>query len=155
MPTWMRWILMWAGVSILASFALVALDTVLLQARAIPNEPGGLRGLGAALGYNLVWFMKALILFVAIALLVAFGVAETIARFLPVRLRTLALAFAGLLALPVLFWAMKQAFFGVDILAGARTWVGYAVQAVVTGAGSGALFGWLTRRKRRSRYAVG
>ena len=152
MGTALRWIVMWAGVSLLASFVLVGTDTALLHAIDIPNEASG--GFFQSLGYNLVWFMKALILFVAIALLVAFIVAEIIARFLPVRLRTPAMAFAGLLAIPVLFLAMKQAFFGVDILAGSRDWVGYAVQAVVSGGLMGALFGWLTRRRRRSRYAV-
>ena len=152
MSGWLRWVVIWAGVSVLAAAIVVTMDTALLHSIDIPNEPSG--GFFTSLGYNLVWVMKALIGFVAVALLVAFGVAELISRFLPVRLRTAAMAFAGLCAIPVLFWAMKQAFFGVDILAGARDAVGYAVQAVVSGGLMGALFGWLTRRRRRSRYAV-
>ena len=152
MPLWLRWILTWAAVSLLASVILVILDTVLLHSIDIPNEPAG--GLFSSIAYNLQYVMKAVIGFVAIALLVAFLVAEGISRFLPVRLRTLAMTVAGLCAIPVLFWAMKQAFFGVDILAGARTALGYLVQALGTGALAGALFGHLTRRRRRSRYAV-
>ena len=147
-----RWILAWAGVSVLATLLLVSADTVLIHSIPIANEPPG--GFLPTLGYNLAWFMKAIGGFIAIALLMAFAVGEGISRFLPVRLRTLVMMVAGACAIPVLFLAMKQAFFGVDILAGSRTALGYAVQAGATGAVPGALFGWLTRRRRRSRYAV-
>jgi len=152
MNTTLRWILVWLGISLLGSGLLVTLDTILLHSIDIPNEPSG--GLLDSILYNLTWVMKAIIGFIAIAFLVAFLVAEGISRVLPVRLRTLAMAVAGLCAIPVLFWAMKQAFFGVDILAGARNTIGYIIQAIGTGAVSGALFGYLTRRRRRSRYAI-
>ena len=103
--------------------------------------------------YDLQHFGTLLFGFVAIAFLIAFLVSELVARFVPVRLRKTVLIVAGAVAIFVMLRAMKAQFFDTDIIAGARNALGYSL-LMLTGAIGGYLFSRLTKRRRRTRYAI-
>ena len=163
MPQPLRWTLGWL-VSAVAITALAVLAQTQVVIAMLPDvaptlgaDPAPVAvGAGERLeqsGYDLHRLGSMYLLFVLGATLAAWLAAEVVARFAPVRLRWVAFVVAGAVAMLVMLFLAKQAFFGVDILAGARTPSAKTLQAVA-GALGGALMAWLTRRKRRSRYAV-
>ena len=76
-------------------------------------------------------------LFVAIALAVAFLVGGVVFRFAKIG-RPLVYIFAGSIAMLVMLFAMKQAFFDVHLIAGARDGAGIGLQMLAGGIG-----GWV------------
>ena len=163
MPQPLRWILGWL-VSAVAITALAVLAQTQVVIAMLPDVAPTLGadpapvvvGAGERLeqsGYDLLRLGSIYGLFILAATLVAWLAAEGVARFAPVRLRWVAFVVAGAVAMLVMLWLMKQAFFGVDILAGARDAASKTLQALA-GAAGGYLMARLTRRKRRSRYAV-
>jgi len=83
--------------------------------------------------------------FIAIGFLVAFLVAALAARLLPLP-RALVFAVAGGVAMFVMLTLMREAFFGVDLIASARTALGAGAQV-----GAGVLGGWVFARISASR----
>lgn len=115
-------------------FVLTALSGVGAQIAA--NEAVGmvltdLAGLGPLYGA-----------FIAIAMLVAFLAAAGVSRLIPAP-RAPVFAVAGLVAMGVMLAAMEQVFFGVQLIAGARTMAGFAAQ-MIAGLAGGYLFTVLT-----------
>ena len=163
MPQPLRWILGW-----LASAAVITALATLVQTQVVIGMlPDVAPTLGAEpapvpvdagerldqSGYDLFRLGSLYGLFILAATLVAWLAAEGVARFAPVRLRWVAFVVAGAVAMLVMLFFMRMAFFNVDILAGARDAVGKGLQALA-GATGGYLMARLTRRRRRSRYAV-
>lgn len=85
--------------------------------------------------------------FIAIALLAAFAAAAVLSRFTPLP-RVLTFAGAGLAAMAVMLLAMEQVFFGVQLIAGARTLAGFSAQ-LAAGLAAGVIFTALTPAPRR------
>lgn len=85
--------------------------------------------------------------FIALALLVAFIAAAVTHRFTPLP-RTLVFAAAGLAAMAVMLLAMEQVFFGVQLIAGARSAAGFTAQ-LLAGLAAGYAFAALTPGPRR------
>ena len=163
MPQPLRWILGWlVSAAVITALAVLAQTQVVIAmlpdvAPTLGADPAPVAvGAGERLeqsGYDLQRLGSMYLLFVLGATLAAWLAAEGVARFAPVRLRWVAFVVAGAVAMLVMLWLMKQAFFGVDILAGARDAASKTLQALA-GAAGGYLMARLTRRKRRSRYAV-
>ena len=86
--------------------------------------------------------------FIAIALLVAFPAGALVHRITPLP-RALVFAGAGLVAMAVMLAAMEQVFFGVQLIAGARTLSGFAAQ-MLAGLVAGYAFAALTPGPRRA-----
>ena len=85
---------------------------------------------------------------IAIGFVIAFPVAAIAVRLLPIP-RALIYAAAGLVCIAVMLTLMKEIFFGVQLIAGARTLPGFWVQASM-GALAGLAFVWLTRPPGRA-----
>jgi len=152
--TLIRWISSWLGAALLTTLLAVIIQTQMVIAmlpETAPTVPVSERLSMTA--YDIQHLGSLLFGFVLIALLVAFLVSELLARFFPVRLRQIILIVAGAVAIFVMLRAMKAQFFDIDIIAGARNALGYGL-LILSGAIGGALFARLTRRKRRSRYAI-
>ena len=163
MPQPLRWILGWlVSAVVITALAVLAQTQVViamlpdvaptLGAESVPAPVSAGKRLEHS-GYDLFRLGSIYGLFVLCATLVAWLAAEGVARLAPVRLRWVAFVVAGAVAMLVMLFLAKLKYFGVDILAGARTPSAKTLQAVA-GALGGALMAWLTRRKRRSRYAV-
>jgi hypothetical protein len=82
--------------------------------------------------------------FIAFALLIAFLVSALVHRITPLS-RTLVFASAGIAAMAVMLLAMEQVFFGVQLIAGARTLSGFGAQ-MLAGLLAGFTFAALTPR---------
>ncbi|WP_298915115.1 hypothetical protein [uncultured Algimonas sp.] len=148
----MKTFLTFLGGWIAAAVATTALG-VLFQTQ---NVIARLNGIGADIGwserlsmsaYDLLRLGSLYILFVGIATLVAY-----LAGLLVYRLasfgRWVVFAVAGAVALFVMLMLMKQAFFGVHLIAGARDVAGIGFQ-MLAGALGGLVFAGLTRPARR------
>jgi hypothetical protein len=86
--------------------------------------------------------------FIAIALLIAFLAGALVHRVTPLP-RSLVFAGAGLVAMAVMLAAMEQVFFGIQLIAGARTLSGFAAQ-MLAGLVAGYAFAALTPGPRRA-----
>jgi hypothetical protein len=84
-------------------------------------------------------------IFIFIGLAIAFLVAALIYRFAKTK-RPLIYVVAGMACFVVMLYLMQAVFFGVPIIAGARTGMGLAFQALAGGLG-GYVFAHLTRRR--------
>ena len=80
---------------------------------------------------------------IAIGFVIAFPVAAIAVHFLPIP-RALIYAAAGLVCIAVMLTLMKEVFFGVQLIAGARTLPGFWARAGM-GAIAGLAFVWMTR----------
>jgi len=149
-----RWIMGWLIAVMITVVLAVVLQTQIVIAMLPETSPAvGIHERLSMTGYDLRHLGTLYGLFITLALLIAFLVGEIVSRFVAVKLRWIVMVVAGAVAMIVMLFAMKQVFFGVDILAGARTALGHGLQAV-SGAIGGYGFAQLTRRRRRSRYAV-
>lgn len=83
--------------------------------------------------------------FIAIAFAIAFFIAGLLARKIPSR-RTVIFTVAGAVAMAVMLLAMERVFFGVPLIAGARSDPGFAAQMLC-----GALGGYVFANFRRAR----
>ena len=96
----------------------------------------------AMAGHDLAQLAPSYAALLAIAFAIAFTAAGVVARMTPLP-RLLVFTVAGAVAVIVMLFLMKQVFFGVTAIAGARGAEGAAAQ-VITGALAGALFAYLT-----------
>jgi len=96
--------------------------------------------------YDVLHLGSLYFVFVAIATLIAY-----LAGLLVYRLagfgRLLVFAVAGSVAILVMLLLMKQAFFGVHLIAGARDALGISLQ-MLAGAVGGLIFAWLTASRK-------
>jgi hypothetical protein len=152
--TLIRWLGSWLfAVLITAILATIAQTQVVIAMLPQTGPPVGLSERLSTTAYDLQYLGTTLFGFVAVALLVAFLVSEFVARFVPLRLRKIVLLVAGAVAIFVMLKTMKANFFDTDIIAGARNWIGYSL-LMLSGAIGGLIFARLTKRRRRSRYAI-
>lgn len=114
----------------------------------------GLWGLGADIGLgdaasmigaDLFGFGPLYAALIGMAFVIAFLAAALTARLTPPP-RMLIFTLAGGTAIAVMLLLMEQVFFGVPVIAGARSAAGFAVQCAI-GALSGALFAMLTAKR--------
>ena len=93
-------------------------------------------------GYDIAHLSRLYGIFIAIGLLIAFIAAALFFRMIKAK-RTVIYVVAGMCCFIVMLFLMKQVFFGVPIIAGARTGLGLAFQALAGGI-AGYLFARLT-----------
>ena len=97
------------------------------------------------IGADLTGFGPLYAALIAVAFLIAFIAAGLLARLTP-ALRLLIFTLAGGTAVAVMLVLMEQVFFGVPVIAGARSAAGFALQTGL-GAVSGALFAALAAKR--------
>lgn len=85
------------------------------------------------------------LVFILIGFAIAFGAGALLLRFAPLP-RTIVYAVAGAVCMIVMLMLMREVFFGVPVIAGARSLAGEISQAVC-GAAAGAFFAWTTSRQ--------
>ena len=114
----------------------------------------GLSAVGADIGladrigmtaFDIAGFGPAYGAIVALGFVIAFPAATLANRLLPLP-RALVFAVAGAACLGLTLFLMEQVFFGMPVIAGARSVAGVAVQ-IVAGALCGWLFAAMTRRR--------
>lgn len=135
MPKALRYVLAF----LMAVMACVILASIFSTQRVISqlNASGGSSGLSERLSmavYDLIHFAPLYGVFIFLALLIAFlagGLVYRIAKFG----RVIVYAVAGAMAIGVMLFAMKQVFFGVPIVGGARDGLGLALQILAGGIG--------------------
>lgn len=145
--SWVRFYLpCWLLAGLVTTILAVALQTQIVIA--------GLNDLGANISltqslsmtaYDIFYLGKPYGLFVLIALFAAFlmsGIVYRIAKFK----RPVIYAVAGGMAIFVMLFAMKQAFFGVHLIAGASDGLGIGLQ-IISGVIGGLLFARLSQKK--------
>ena len=88
---------------------------------------------------------------IALGFLIALPVAALVGRLLPLP-RGLVFAVAGAVCIAVMLTLMKEVFFGVQLIAGARSLAGFCAQAMVGGL-AGLVFVALTPAPRTSKSA--
>jgi len=145
MNIWLKRLIAWpmaAGVStILAAF--MSSQMVL---NALP-DPQGQIGISERMStalYDIVHFGTLYGLFIIAAFLFAFMAGGIVHRFAKFG-RPIIFITAGAIAMLVMLRLMKQAFFGVDIVAGARDGFGLTLQ-MLSGAVGGYVFARLTQK---------
>lgn len=100
------------------------------------------------IAYDLQHFATLYAVFIVLAFIVAFAVSGVVHRRLRFA-RPLIFAISGAFAIAVMLYLMKQVFFGVPIIAGARDQTGLALQILAGGLG-GLVFAALTKPKVRA-----
>lgn len=127
---------------------------VLLQTQAVI---GRLNGIGAEIGlgerlamsaYDVFRLGSFYIIFIAIGMLVAYLFGLLVYRLAGFG-RWIIFAVAGAVAMFVMLMAMKQAFFDIHMIAGARDGFGIGLQ-MIAGAVGGLVFAMLTARQSAS-----
>ena len=98
--------------------------------------------------YDLRYLGSLYILFISLALAIAFLVGGLVFHFAKFG-RPLIYAVAGSTAMLVMLFAMKQAFFDVQMIAGARDAVGMGLQ-MIAGAIGGVVFAFVSRSKEKT-----
>lgn len=142
------------GVYALAVAAMAVLGAAVQSAFVLASlsDVGAEIGAGAALammGADIVGLGPLYGVFIAIGFLIAFLVAALAGRWLPAP-RTLVFIAAGAVCMAVMLTAMREVFFDVQLIAGARSLPGFLAQAAVGGA-CGALFAALTPAPNKRR----
>lgn len=114
----------------------------------------GLEGVGAQVAFgdrlamtrdDLVGFGPLYAIFILIGFLIAFTVSALVLRFVKLP-RALVYAVAGAVCMFVMLALMREVFFGVPVIAGARSLAGELAQAA-SGAVAGFVFAFMTRQK--------
>lgn len=100
------------------------------------------------IGYDLAGFAPLYSALIAVALAAAFIAAALVTRVLR-PLRPVVFAVAGAVAMGVMLTLMEQVFFGVQLVAGARTTAGFLAQ-MGAGAAAGLIYAVLTPGPKRS-----
>ena len=132
----------------MATFVCTALAAFISSQRVLNQLPDPLGQIGLServftAFYDVQHFGSLYGLFILIAFLIAFLAGGLIFRFAKFG-RPIVYMVAGAVAMMVMLIAMKQAFFGVDIVAGARDGFGLALQ-MLAGAVGGYVFARLTK----------
>lgn len=148
-----RFILAWLGGAITATLLGVIFQT--------QNGLARLSGIGADVSvsdrlsmtaYDVIYLGQLYFVFVALGALIAY-----LAGLLVYRLagfgRPIIFAVAGGVAMAVMLMGMKQAFFGVQMIAGARDLPGFILQ-MFAGALGGLVFAWLSAKRAKPHPAA-
>ncbi|MEQ8404141.1 MAG: hypothetical protein RKE49_03510 [Oceanicaulis sp.] len=123
----------WVLASVLLGVAATILSSVMVLAMldAVGAELGASHVM-IQIGDDLAGFGPIYSAFIALALAIAFAAAAGVTRLIK-GLRPVIFAVAGAVAMAVMLTLMEQVFFGVQMVAGARTLPGFLLQ---TGAGA-------------------
>ncbi|MGJ8560448.1 MAG: hypothetical protein ACSHX3_09450 [Litorimonas sp.] len=146
MATFLKFLAGWVMGAITTTAIGVTLQTQNVIARL--SDIGADVGIGQRLSmtvYDLIYLGSLYIIFVSIGTLVAYLLGLFVYRFAGFG-RPVVFAVAGAVAMLVMLLLMKQAFFGIHMIAGARDGLGIALQ-MIAGALGGLVFAWLTARK--------
>jgi len=142
----LRFMFFWLSAALVTTALGVLLQTQNVIARL--NDIGADVGIGQRLSmtaYDLVYLGSLYIIFVSLGTLVAYLLGLLVYRFAGFG-RPVVFAVAGAVAMLVMLLSMKQAFFGIHMIAGARDALGIGLQ-MVAGAVGGMVFAWLTAQK--------
>ena len=137
-----------AAVGVMAALGVLAQSLFVLLGL---GEVGAAIPLPAALGMmadDLLGLGPIYAVLIAIGFLIAFPVAALAVRIVPAP-RALIFAAAGLVCIAVMLTLMKEVFFGVQLIAGARSLPGFWAQAIM-GALAGLAFAGLTPAPRKA-----
>ncbi|MGP1274487.1 MAG: hypothetical protein ACQRW7_03600 [Caulobacterales bacterium] len=85
------------------------------------------------------------LVFILIGFIIAFLAAALVVRITPLP-RTIVYGVAGAVCMFVMLALMREVFFGVPVIAGARSLAGEVSQAIC-GAAAGVFYAWVTHRK--------
>lgn len=146
MATFLKFLMGWVLGAVTTTALGVMLQTQNVIARL--NNIGAEIGIGPRLSmtvYDVLHLGSLYITFVAIGTLVAYLLGLVVYRIAGVG-RPIVFAVAGAVAMLVMLLFMKEAFFGVHLIAGARDGLGIGLQ-MVAGAMGGLIFARLTARK--------
>lgn len=141
---------------ILAYLASVIIATLLASIFSTQFVIAGLSEAGASVsmterlsmtGYDFINMGKLYGIFIAIGLAIAFMAGKIVYHFAKTG-RSMVYIVAGMTCFIVMLYLMKAVFFGVPIIAGARSALGLAFQALAGGV-AGYAFAWLTRQQKR------
>ncbi len=127
------------GVAVQTQFVISALKTA--------GAPTGMGDRIAMTGADLIGLGPLYGALIAIGFLIAFLAAALLLRVVALP-RAVVFAVAGAVCIAVMLVLMREVFFGVPVIAGARTLAGQAAQAAC-GASAGAVFAMLTGSKPR------
>ena len=142
------------GKTFLAFILSVLIATLLATLFSTQFVIGGLEDVGAKISfgtrldmslYDLSHLGRVYGIFILIGLGIAFPVAALVYRFAKTK-RPLIYIIAGMTCFVVMLYLMQAVFFGVPIIAGARSGLGLTFQALAGGI-SGYVFAKLTERK--------
>ena len=144
MNIWLKRLIAWP----VATFVCTALAAFISSQRVLNQLPDPLGKIGlservSTAFYDIQHFGSLYGPFILITFLIAFLAGGLIYRFAKFG-RPIVYMVAGAVAMMVMLMAMKQAFFGVDIVAGARDGFGLALQ-MLAGAVGGYVFARLTK----------
>ena len=144
MNIWLKRLIAWP----VATFVCTALAAFISSQRVLNQLPDPLGKIGlservSTTFYDIQHFGSVYGAFILITFLIAFLAGGLIFRFAKFG-RPIVYMVAGAVAMMVMLIAMKQAFFGVDIVAGARDGFGLALQ-MLSGAVGGYVFARLTK----------
>lgn len=145
MSVWMKRVAAWI-IAVAITAGLGSCFSTQRVLTALP-DPQGQIGLSARIStalYDLQHFGTLYAVFILIAFLIAFLVAALVYRIAGVG-RAIVFSTAGAAAMLIMLIAMKQAFFGVDIVAGARDSLGLLMQML-----AGAIGGYVYHRMSRT-----
>ena len=151
-------ILAGVGRFLIAWIVAAVLTTVIAVFFQTQNLISRLNGLGADIGvgerlstslYDIAHLGSLYGLFIAAATLIAFLVGMVVYRLAGFG-RMIVFAVAGAVAMFVMLAAMKQAFFGVQLIAGARDFSGLMFQ-MAAGLMGGIAYAWLSARLAKRR----
>lgn len=113
------------------------------------NANGGDIGMNGRLSmtaHDLLNFGPLYAVFITLGLAIAFLAGSIVYRFAKTG-RTLVYVVAGIVCFIVMLWAMKNVFFGVPVVAGARSMLGVIFQTLA-GAAAGYIFARMTAPKQ-------
>ena len=98
-------------------------------------------------GYDIFWFGQKYFIFVGIALAIAFGASRLVYKIAKFG-RTFIFIVAGAAAIYVMLYAMKNVFFDIPLVAGARDGFGVGLQ-MLAGASGGFIYAKINRLEEK------
>jgi len=145
MNIWLKRLIAWLAATVVCTgLAAFVSSQRVLNALPDPERQIGMSERLSTAFYDIQHFGTLYGLFILIAFLIAFLAGGTIYRFARFG-RPIVYMVAGAAAMLVMLVLMKQVFFGVDIVAGARDGLGLGLQ-MLAGAAGGYVFSRLTRK---------
>lgn len=135
------------SVALMAALGVIVQTQFVLSALKDIGAPVGVGDRIAMTGADLIGLGPLYAALIAIGFVIAFPAAALALRVAALP-RTLVFAAAGAVCVGAMLVLMREVFFGVPLIAGARTLAGQSGQAVC-GALAGAAFALMTRRPRK------
>lgn len=138
-----------AAVILMATTGTIAQTQFVLSALALIGAPVSLADRLAMTLADLAGFAPLYAAVIAIGFLIAFSAAGLLQRRFVALPKIAVFAVAGAVCVAVMLIAMREVFFGIPLIAGARSTAGFLTQ-IACGAFAGAIFGALMSRTGRA-----